>query len=108
MNLAITSSILAGKLISKLTKLGGNGGTALPGLVSTRLNPKLLSYFSKQIKKGSVLITGTNGKTTTSRTLGAILGANKISYVHNRAGSNLLRGIVAAFLEQSSLDGKVN
>ncbi|OGY28924.1 MAG: hypothetical protein A3F33_03265 [Candidatus Woykebacteria bacterium RIFCSPHIGHO2_12_FULL_43_10] len=108
MNLAITSSILAGKLISKLTKLGGNGGTALPGLVSTRLNPKLLSYFSKQITKSSVLITGTNGKTTTSRTLGTILATNQMSYVHNRAGSNLLRGITTAFLEKSNWDGKVN
>lgn len=108
MDLGISFYILLGKLVSKFTKFSGSGGTALPGLVVSNLNPNLIKHFSKQVKKSSVLITGTNGKTTISRTLGSILAANKMSFIHNRAGSNLLRGIMSAFLEQSDMKGKIS
>src|SRR3990167_10829588 len=107
MKLRKSASILTGKLIERLTKFSGTGGTALPGLISNRIYPNLLKDLTNDIKKGSVLISGTNGKTTTARILGNILSVNQLSFVHNRAGSNLLRGIAATLINKAKWHGKI-
>lgn len=107
MSLALVPFIVLGKLISSLTKLFGSGGTTLPGLVINYLNPRFLKDFSSQIKQGSVLITGTNGKTTTARLLGQILSSVGLDYVHNRSGSNLLRGITTSLVQKAKMIGQI-
>jgi UDP-N-acetylmuramyl tripeptide synthase len=80
------------------------GGTALPGLVAERLDPRLLARLGGQLEE-TVLITGTNGKTTTARLLAAILRAAGREVVANREGSNLTRGITGALAARSSIRG---
>jgi UDP-N-acetylmuramyl tripeptide synthase len=84
---------------------GRGGGTALPGLVAGYLDPNLLDKLARRLPAGTIVVAGTNGKTTTSRMLAAMLTAAGRRIVHNRAGSNLVRGISAAFAEQMSLFG---
>ncbi|HEX7456527.1 MAG TPA: MurT ligase domain-containing protein, partial [Candidatus Nanoarchaeia archaeon] len=55
---------------------------------------------------GALLVTGTNGKTTTARLIGNILKEAKIAYIHNREGSNLLRGLIGALAENVTLSNK--
>ncbi len=97
------------KLADKLSQLTGRGeGGALPGLIAERLKPGILSQFGKQLPKGSILITGTNGKTTTTRMVAAALGDDHGKLLVNRAGSNLTRGLVSYFVKASSWGGKID
>lgn len=86
----------------------GNSGTALPGLVLEKYFPntakKLLQNFEKVI-----LVTGTNGKTTTTQMICHLLGKNDIDYVTNKSGSNLVRGILSSLIQSNinSLKSKV-
>ncbi len=90
-----------------IRRLGWGGGTALPGLLASLVDPAALSKLSRQLPAGCVVVAGTNGKTTTARMLATILKQAGHRVVHNRAGSNLVRGITAAIAEQSSLLGRV-
>ncbi len=76
--------------------LGGGGGTALPGLLAERIDPAFAATLGGRFEGGAVLITGTNGKTTTARLLAAMLAAAGRAAVHNREGSNLTRGVASA------------
>jgi len=81
------------------------GGTALPGLVATRVEPNIVSKLGRQLNGGRVLVSGTNGKTTTSRILASILDAAGTPFLHNREGSNLMRGFASTLLEASNATG---
>ena len=100
------AALLAGKLSRAAARRWGHGGTALPGLVAERLDPDIVQTLSSQLEC-SVLVTGTNGKTTTTRLLAGILRATGRSVVHNRAGSNLMRGLAASLVEAAGPDGRL-
>ena len=89
---------------SRYLRLGG--GTAVPGIVAERIDPSLVRALASQLGAG-VLITGTNGKTTTARLLASAAGASGLKPVANRSGSNLMRGIGAALVQTANLSGRV-
>lgn len=104
----MSSSIIIGKIVSRLLRfLSSKGGTALPGLIALKLNPNFIRQLADKNQLKSIIITGTNGKTTTSRLLGSMLQAQNIPFLHNRSGSNLLRGIAAALINQSDISGRL-
>jgi len=80
-------------------RLGKGGGTTLPGVVILKLRPEALADFSDGLDYGSVLVSATNGKTTTTRLLAAAVEATGYHLVTNAEGSNLERGIAAALLK---------
>ncbi|MBI2912917.1 MAG: DUF1727 domain-containing protein, partial [Chloroflexi bacterium] len=90
--------------LSRGLRLGG--GTALPGLVAERIDPAIVPEMAGRLGQGSVLVTGTNGKTTTARLLRNMLEAAGLRPVANRAGSNLMRGIAAALVESARVTGE--
>jgi UDP-N-acetylmuramyl tripeptide synthase len=99
-------AILAARSAAQTSRLlRRGGGTALPGLVAERISPAILRRLTRQLRRGSLIVTGTNGKTTTSRLLGAILAAAGWRVVHNRSGSNLVRGLIATLVERSRPNG---
>ncbi len=101
------AAIAAAKGAAALTRgLRLGGGTALPGLVAERIDPAIVPEMARRLGRGSVLVTGTNGKTTTARLLRSIVRAAGYSPVANRAGSNLMRGIAAALVEAAGLSGE--
>ncbi|MDR7480977.1 MAG: MurT ligase domain-containing protein [Armatimonadota bacterium] len=71
------------------------------------LAPDLVPALARQLARGVVLISGTNGKTTTARLLGGIAEAAGLAVIHNRAGANLLSGIAAALVARSTAGGRV-
>ncbi|MBE0608490.1 MAG: DUF1727 domain-containing protein [Dehalococcoidia bacterium] len=92
-------------LATRLLRRGG--GTALPGLVAERVHPQLVRDLGQSLGGGRVLITGTNGKTTTSRIVAEVLTGAGRPFIHNREGSNLMRGIASTLLARASLTGRI-
>jgi UDP-N-acetylmuramyl tripeptide synthase len=102
-----TAAIIAARLsatASRLLRLGG--GTTLPGRLATAIAPGFIGRLSSRLSRGVVLVSGTNGKTTTARLLGGILDAAGLEAIHNRAGANLLSGIASALVAASTLSGR--
>ena len=87
--------------------LGRGEASALPGLIAERLQPDILELLGRQLGDGSILITGTNGKTTTTRMAAAVMEANGQKPLVNRGGSNLTRGLVSTLIGACDWQGKV-
>jgi lipid II isoglutaminyl synthase (glutamine-hydrolysing) len=101
------AAIAAAKLTSAgIRRAGRGGGTAAPGLIADRIDPALLTKLAGRLPQGAIVVAGTNGKTTTSRMLADILEAAGVRVVHNRSGSNLVRGVAAAFADHASVTGR--
>lgn len=92
-------------LTKALRSFGIGGGTALPGLVAEKICPSLLSELAPRFSNGVILITGTNGKTTTARLIANVLKAKGYKVIHNFTGSNLTRGILAQILQEADIRG---
>jgi UDP-N-acetylmuramyl tripeptide synthase len=102
-------SLFVGKLLNLVCRLFPfTGGTALPGLISLKLDPTLINQIREINRLESIIITGTNGKTTTSRLLAHMLMTNSVKLIQNRTGSNLLRGLASTLINQTNLSGKLD
>lgn len=92
--------INAGKVTGRSMKLLGRRSTALPGYVAERIgNQPLEHYMRKRSYVKTILVTGTNGKTTTTMLIASILRECGYEVVNNGSGSNLTRGVLTALLE---------
>jgi lipid II isoglutaminyl synthase (glutamine-hydrolysing) len=94
----------AARLASRTLKTGG--GSTVPGVVARRVDPAVLAKLSRRLPLGSAAITGTNGKTTTTRMVSKILQTAGVSVVNNSTGANLVTGVTAALVADSSLSGR--
>ncbi|HEU5424906.1 MAG TPA: MurT ligase domain-containing protein [Nitrolancea sp.] len=107
LDLRLATAVVASKLSgAAIRRLGRGGGTSAPGVVANLIDPNVLDKLSRRVEGGCVVVAGTNGKTTTARMLADILEAAGLRVIHNRSGSNLVRGISAAFTGQSTLRGR--
>ena len=104
MKIRVMISVLACKLSRFAIRLLGRGGTDFPGRVALKLCPNVLGHLAKNVT--TVIVTGTNGKTTTSRMIEQALADSGISYFANKSGANLLSGVTAEFAMHSSMTGK--
>ena len=95
--------VVIGKTALWICRLFKLGGTTLPGKIALKIYPGLLSRISYNCR--IIIVTGTNGKTTTSRIISRILEESGIPYLTNRSGANLLSGITSTFLENTSFSG---
>lgn len=84
------------------------GGSALPGLVVEKINPHFLRDALAGLPHGVVVVSGTNGKTTTTKIVVQLLRAAGLNVFTNPSGSNFTRGIVASLLSHVNNDGKLD
>jgi UDP-N-acetylmuramyl tripeptide synthase len=84
---------------------GRGGGTTLPGRLLVRMAPDAIERLASSLDRGSIVVSSTNGKTTTAGMIAGILQAAGRRPVHNRAGSNMHWGVATALLEQSGDEG---
>jgi UDP-N-acetylmuramyl tripeptide synthase len=96
--------IILGKAVRYAARLRG-GGSALPGLFVEKISPDFVSSTLKQLPKGVVVISGTNGKTTTTKMVVALLESQGLKVFTNRTGSNFVRGVAAALLGEVDIKG---
>ena len=85
----------------------GGGGTSLPGKLLVRMDADAIASLSARLTRGSVLISATNGKTTTAALAASIFERADIALVHNQAGANMAGGIASTLLEASRRDGRI-
>ncbi|MBP3633117.1 MAG: DUF1727 domain-containing protein [Oscillospiraceae bacterium] len=104
MNIRVSLSVLSCKFCRLALRLLGRGGTDFPGRVALKVCPDVLGRLAKNVT--TIIVTGTNGKTTTARMIEQALSDSGISYFANRSGANLLSGVTAEFAMHSSMTGK--
>lgn len=101
-------AIWAGHIAGWLSRrFGRGGGTTIPGRVALRVSPHVLSHVCARLPQGVVLVAGTNGKTTTSRMVAALLAAAGLRVLHNRSGANLISGVTATAVAGVRWNGSV-
>lgn len=106
MGLLDLTALWLGKLLITVSRWLGRGGSTFPGRVVRRVRPGLLRLLSSRSRRGNVIITGTNGKTTTATMLAGVCRSAGYRPTHNRTGANLIFGITAAFVEETGWWGK--
>jgi UDP-N-acetylmuramyl tripeptide synthase len=93
----LSAALMAGRAAAVLSRrLGRGGGTVIAGHLVPRLAPSALRDVTRSLAEGSIVVSGTNGKTTTTRLVSHILRAAGWRPIHNRAGANLLSGLFTA------------
>ena len=90
---------LAKQIKGLLRLLNISGGTALPGLLVEKIYPKILDDISTNFSRKIIIISGTNGKTSTTNILSNIFLNTEISVISNFSGSNLQRGVISAYID---------
>ncbi|NPV70613.1 MAG: Mur ligase family protein [Firmicutes bacterium] len=107
MNLRSILALWAGKAIILVSRLLGKGGSTFPGRVACKLSPDVLTRMAAQSRLGNVVVTGTNGKTTTSRMISAVASLSGVRVTNNRSGANLIYGVTSAFIQSCDLAGRL-
>ena len=92
----LQAGLLAARATGAVTRLAGRGGTSLPGKVLMRAEPHAIARLAARLPNGSVVVSATNGKTTTAAMVATILGRTGTKLVHNRAGANMAGGVATA------------
>jgi UDP-N-acetylmuramyl tripeptide synthase len=90
-----------------VTRRLGKGGTTAPGRMLLRLEPGAIGRLGRRLEGGSILISATNGKTTTASLLADILDRAGRPVVRNRAGSNMHWGVATALLDAGHEPGEL-
>jgi UDP-N-acetylmuramyl tripeptide synthase len=100
----MTFAIIATKLTVFILRLLNRGGTSLPGKIALKLCPSLLTELAGKFRV--IMVTGTNGKTTTSRIVAGMLDQSGVKYITNKSGANLASGIATTLISALSLGGR--
>lgn len=98
-------SLWIAKVCLIILRLLHRRGATLPGLLAEKLYPQFLAAMLCQLPEGVVVVSGTNGKTTSTKMLSAIVGATGKRVLTNPTGSNFTRGIAAAIVAKAQWDG---
>ena len=99
-------AVAAGKAARLATRARG-GGSAFPGLVAETIDPAFLVTALSEVRGGIVVVSGTNGKTTTTKMLAEMLRAHGRTVFSNPTGSNFTRGVISSLLAEVGPHGRV-
>ena len=94
----LSLEIAAARATVNLSRLAGaGGGTTIPGKLLSKLDPGAIDRLGERLRRGSALVSATNGKTTTASMVAEIL-APTVGLAHNRSGANLVSGVASSLL----------
>src|SRR5437588_3716635 len=105
----LTVAISAGKLAGasgRVFRIGG--GTSLPGMIARRIDPNVLKSVVGTSTARKIVITGSNGKTTTARMTATIADFTGQRVSHNRTGSNMLQGVTSVAVNFADMFGRLD
>jgi UDP-N-acetylmuramyl tripeptide synthase len=105
------SKLAVARAVGGLARAAGRGGgTSLPGKLLVRMDPHAIGALARRLPQGSVIVSATNGKTTTAAMVAAVLERGGTRLVHNRAGANMAGGIASTLLAAArggGIDGEL-
>ena len=102
-------AILIGRLVRTLVRIvRPGGGSALPGLVVSKIAPGLLARTLSKFPDGLVVITGSAGKSTTTKMVVAIARAHGKTVFTNPSTANIAQGFFSSIIERSSITGRIS
>ncbi|MDR3584019.1 MAG: MurT ligase domain-containing protein [Desulfosporosinus sp.] len=100
------AALWAGKIITMALLVTGKKGTTLPGKIANWIDPEIMRHLSLAYTDGIIMVTGTNGKTTTANLLASILRGAEKCFAFNQAGANLVTGITGALIQNTRWSGR--
>jgi lipid II isoglutaminyl synthase (glutamine-hydrolysing) len=107
----LDTKILAARAVGGLARRSGRGGTSLPGKLLVALEPQAIARLAARLPQGNVVISATNGKTTTAAMVASIMERAGVPLVHNRAGANMAGGVASALVAAArggeAIDGEL-
>lgn len=98
---------LIGKAVSSVLRVLGSGGSALPGLIVEKIDHRFMDRMLRQLPEGVIVVSGTNGKTTTTKLVTAGMRAHGLRVLTNPTGSNFVRGVISLIVQKSTLAGRL-
>ncbi|HSC03118.1 MAG TPA: MurT ligase domain-containing protein [Solirubrobacteraceae bacterium] len=102
------AKIAAARAVGSLARRAGRGGgTSLPGKVLLALEPDAIRELSARLSRGSMVISATNGKTTSAAMVAAVLARAGVPVVHNRAGANMAGGVASTLVAAARPAGRL-
>ena len=101
-------AVFAAKSAGFICRKMGRQGVTWAGKIALKINPDILEDLSSQVRKKIFVTCGTNGKTTTNNMLCAALENEGQKVVCNHTGSNMLNGVVAAFVLAAGPTGRLD
>ncbi|HEV3055817.1 MAG TPA: Mur ligase family protein [Solirubrobacteraceae bacterium] len=103
------AKIVAARAVGELARRARRGGgTSLPGKVLIRLEPAAIAELAERLERGTVVLSATNGKTTTAAMAASVLERAGVRLVHNRAGANLASGVASTLLTAARSGGEID
>jgi len=103
----LTPKLALARAAGALVRLSGSGATSAPGRLLLALEPDALGALASRLEQGSVLVSATNGKTTTATMVASILERHGVGLVHNQAGANMAGGIASTLLSAARSRGRI-
>lgn len=98
--------IIITKLIIKVLNLLGKKAGTIPGRIALKLNKNIRDYI--KINGKLIVITGTNGKTTTTTMISEILEKAGKKVIYNKGGNNIGWGITTTLIKNCKLTGTID
>lgn len=108
MRIRTIAAVCAARFAGFACRKMGRQGVTWAGKIALKISPHILEELSGQVREKIFVVCGTNGKTTTNNMLCVALEAEGKKVVCNHTGSNMLNGVVAAFVLASGLNGKLD
>jgi UDP-N-acetylmuramyl tripeptide synthase len=103
----LIAKLAAARAVGALARASGRGGgTSLPGKVLMRLEPDAIGTLSSRLRDGAVVLSATNGKTTTAAMISSVLERRGTRLVHTRAGANMAGGVASALAAAARRGGR--
>jgi lipid II isoglutaminyl synthase (glutamine-hydrolysing) len=103
----LAAKLALARAVGAVSRLRGGGASSAPGKVLMRLDPNAIGELGARLSRGSVLVSATNGKTTTAAILAAILERAGVSIVNNQSGANMAGGIASTLLAAARQKGEI-
>lgn len=107
MKLRLSLAILAGKFAAMVSRTYGHKGSSLPGMVARRIYPGALRDLAAQVGRGILVVSGTNGKTTTTNMIARVLSEAGYKVTSNLEGANLITGVTTSLVKDAGIGGKI-
>lgn len=100
-------AILAAKAAAVAGRVLGKKSSATPGKIALKICPDIIKILSQNVTEGIIVVTGTNGKTTTNNLLNSALLKCGYKTVCNNVGANMISGVANAFVLACNIFGKL-